>query len=113
VWSVAKLDGEGPWGWRRVECQLFLSDICPKMRDFESMEWNDILGRRHHEVSANDICKAAQDRLTELRLDDVQDLVSFALTGTQRLWGVRLGNVFQILWWDPNHEVYPSTPKHT
>lgn len=113
VWSIAKLDREGPWGWSRVICQFFWSDIWPKMRDFESMEWEQIVANGSHEVSVDGICKDAKKQLERLKLDDVERLVSFRFTGKQRLWGIRLGNVFQILWWDPNHEVYPSTLKHT
>jgi len=113
VWSVVKLDVDGRWGWNRVDCQFFLSDILPKMQHFESMTWNEILGPQNHEVSVAKIGKDAKKRLRELQLDDVQSLVSFRLVSKQRLWGIRSRNVFQILWWDPKHEVYPYTLKHT
>lgn len=40
-------------------------------------------------------------------------LARFRLGGTERLYGFLVGNEFHILWWDPNHEVWPSTRKHT
>lgn len=75
--------------------------------------WKEILGRDSHEVNVEQISKAAQKRLTEIRLDDFQTLVSLRFTGKERLWGVKSQNILKIIWWDPNHDVYPSLLKHT
>jgi hypothetical protein len=77
------------------------------------MYWKDILGSKSHEVNVSQISNHAQKRLSQLNLDDAEKLVSLRLTGTQRVWGIRMENILQILWWDPNHQVYPSTKKHT
>jgi hypothetical protein len=52
-------------------------------------------------------------RLTALQLDDVEDLWEFHLGGETRVWGIRRGAVCYLLWWDPGHEVWPSTKKGT
>jgi len=52
----------------------------------------------------------AQRRLDDLGIDDTGTLYQLKIPGgqgKQRLWGIRQENVFQILWWDPNHTVYP------
>lgn len=33
--------------------------------------------------------------------------------GLERIWGHRWDHVFYPIWWDPKHEVCPSTKKHT
>ena len=33
--------------------------------------------------------------------------------GKQRLWGFLRAGVFHVLWWDPEHQIYPSWEKHT
>lgn len=113
VWHVSILDENDPWGWRSINKSLFFDQILPKIKNFETMFWKDILGRQNHEVPVPEISSVAQKRLIQLNLDDTESLVSLRLSGTQRIWGIRVGNVLRILWWDPNHKVYPSKPKHT
>ncbi|MFH8892980.1 hypothetical protein [Streptomyces sp. NPDC017949] len=33
--------------------------------------------------------------------------------GKQRLYGFFDGNTFHVVWWDPEHQVYPSTKRKT
>ncbi|MDQ1010386.1 hypothetical protein QFZ82_004871 [Streptomyces sp. V4I23] len=51
-------------------------------------------------------------RLDELGFGDRTEIQRLRFTGKQRLYGFLVGNVF-VLWWDPEHEVYPSPLKHT
>ncbi|MEV5686564.1 hypothetical protein AB0L68_25685 [Streptomyces sp. NPDC052164] len=44
---------------------------------------------------------------------DATRIQRLEFTGTQRLYGFPVGNVFHVLWWDPSHEVYPSKLKPT
>ena len=113
MWEVSKIDDDSPWGWNQIDCPYFLKNIWKKMRDFETMTWGEILNRNHHAIAVNRIIEDAQKRLRELGHDDVEELVSFRLTGRQRLWAIRLGNVSSLLWWDPNHEICPSYKRHT
>jgi hypothetical protein len=113
VWRVEHLESEGPWDWQCLDRNSFFFDILPKIQNFERMFWRDILNRNNHEISVSQISKEAQKRLAELNLDDVDTLVSLRLTGTQRIWGIRVENIFKVLWWDPQHQVYPSLLKHT
>ncbi len=113
VWQTGAIDLDGPWGWKKIEDGLFFSNILPKIQDLESMTWHEILGRNHHEINIELISKEAQKRLRELRLDDFETLVSLRLTARQRIWGIKINNIFKILWWDPKHEVYPSKRKYT
>ena len=101
-----------PFGWHVVSGQLIV-EIREKLRNFESMTWGEILGRRHHRVATSALCKQARDRLEALGLDDLEELVSLAIGGTERIWGVLEHNVLILLWWDPEHRVCPSPKKHT
>ncbi|MDE0396621.1 MAG: hypothetical protein OXL96_02330 [Candidatus Poribacteria bacterium] len=83
------------------------------MRNFETMPWSEILGRHHHAIAVNDIIQPAQNRLEQLGYDDQAELVSFRLSNTERIWAIRSGAEAFLIWWDPNHEIYPSAPKHT
>ncbi|RJP86702.1 MAG: hypothetical protein C4518_13095 [Desulfobacteraceae bacterium] len=113
VWQTGVIDVDGPWGWKDIEHNLFFTTILPTMQNFETMTWFEILGRNNHEVKIQQLIKPAQKRLAFLSLDDFESLVSLRLTGPQRVWGIKIQNVFKILWWDPKHEVCPSQLKHT
>ncbi|HTR23333.1 MAG TPA: hypothetical protein VMI10_05070 [Terriglobales bacterium] len=87
-----------------------------KIKHFEALTWNEILVRdrqNNHRVEIWKLCKTAQDRLSELKLEDVEELVSLRLAGRERVWGLLEHNVMTLLWWDPFHDVCPSLKKHT
>lgn len=114
VWRVGILDKEGPWGWGSVPSDKIWGDIHLKMKDFESMTFDEIMrGGGSHFVSCSDLSKEAKDRLEEISQDDLDELFSLRLGNKPRIWGVRIENIFKILWWDPNHEICPSHKKHT
>lgn len=113
VWKVARIDDNSQWGWNQITCPDFLRNIWDKMRNFETMTWVDILGRNHHEIPISKITRQAQKRLEELGHDDKETLVSFHITGRQRIWAIRSGEDAFLLWWDPNHEVCPSYLRRT
>jgi hypothetical protein len=113
VWQIGLIDLQGPCGWMKIRHKEFFDTILPKIQNFESMTWQEILGRKSHEIRVDQISKSAQKRLTELQLDDIEILVSLRLTGKQRIWGIKIQKIFKILWWDPEHEIYPSKLKHT
>lgn len=106
-WILGTIDLESKWSWN-IEKELFLTDIFPKIKYFETMTWNEILNRNNHEVELTRIIRDAQQRLEELRLEDTDKLVSLRLSNKQRIWGILINNTMKVLWWDPNHEVCPS-----
>jgi hypothetical protein len=54
---------------------------------------------------------------TKKRLVDeyqgLDSLVRFRLDGTTRVYGARERHEFHLLWWDRDHQVWPSKKKHT
>jgi len=39
-----------------------------------------------------------------------ESIFRFRLSNMRRLWGFRVVNQFQILWYDPEHNIYPTDP---
>jgi hypothetical protein len=112
-WLLGSLDLDGPWGWHSVTEKDLVSEVLPKLKNFESMNWTEILNRNSHEVRVSEICKDAQSRLDAISNADIESLISLHLTGQKRVLGIRFGGALKILWWDPEHKVYPSAKKHT
>lgn len=114
-WRISMLEVQDPYGWHRVD-ENTLHNIRIKLRDFESMTWNEILVRdrsRNHRINKIRLSDDAKKRLKQLNQDDIDELVSLHLTGIKRVWGIWDKGVLKLLWWDPYHEVYPYKKKHT
>lgn len=115
AWRVGAMEMRDPYGWHHLDAGM-IHYIREKMRHFEAMTWNEILVRdnkNNHRVETSRLCKAAKDRLVELRLEDLEQLVSLRLSNTERIWGPLEHNVMSILWWDPFHDICPSLKKYT
>ena len=112
-WQFEFIDVHGPWGWNNISKDYLFSKILDSVINFESMKWHEILNRNNHEIKICRITKEAQRRLVELNIDDIETLVSLRIMGAVRIWGIRVHNCFKVLWWDPEHQVYPSKLKHT
>lgn len=114
-WSISNLDMAGEFGWHTVDLKTFLY-IQNKLSNFETMTWREIFigaKKQNHSCSKDGFSLAAKKRLKELELDDYEELHSLRLEGKKRVWGIFEDGYFRILWWDPDHQVYPSKKKHT
>lgn len=100
---------------RQAERTPFES-VAAHLKSRELMTWREILTTRRkqdHEVDPSAISTEAQGRLSQRVRDVSGPLWSFRVSGEQRIWGLKLGSEFHVLWWDPHHRVYPSTLRNT
>ena len=110
--SYSIFDKQGPFKSDRDQKYL-VQEIFDSKKSFEIMD-NRSGNQGSHSVEVAKLCKEARDRLSELKLDDINSLFSFRLTGKQRIWCQKIsGEPMRVLWWDPEHKVYPSQKKHT
>ena len=104
-----------PCGWHRVDADT-LKKIRERLANLESMTWREILvdgAKQNHFVTLNKLSNEARDRLEQIGQGDVDELVSLRITGKERVWGIMEVDVLKVLWWDPQHTIYPSPKKHT
>jgi len=113
VWRFGRLDFQEKWGFNQLNEFPTIEDIHSKLKNFETMTWREIEGKNNHYIDVKDICKEAQERLRQIKLDEYDTLFSFRLTGKKRLWGIRENEILYLLWWDPEHTVYPIEKSHT
>lgn len=89
--------------------------ILNAVKSFESMTamevYSSARGKRY--VISDLPNKQARDRLALLGYDDQDYVCGLRLNGPGRLFGIQLGRFFHVLWWDPNHDIWPSEKKHT
>ena len=111
---MRRLELVAPWGWGEVD-QGTLHEIREKLGNYETMSFKQITqndGAGCHEINISELCPEAQKRLVALKLDDVDTLFAFRITKAKRVWGFRSGYVISLLWWDPDHKVYPMNVKN-
>ena len=119
VWAFKQCDLEHE-KWSIKNNEAFLDNILSKLISYEGMTWGgDTISFRgksvgngtnnHFEYIAN-MSKDAQRRAKDIHLD-VDQLFSLRLTGKERLYGVLNNGVFSVLWYDSEHEIYPSAKK--
>jgi len=112
-WRCDRLDWDGPWSWHKIGLQLALSDVIPRLHQFETMTWAEVEGPTgSHFIDCQTLCKDAQDRLQKIQ-ENTDQLFSLRLGGKYRLWGVRDLATLRLVWWDPDHSVYPTEKKNT
>ena len=116
-------DREGAWSWKQKRNWCLSKDKggagCTVRRIMEKMSqltWAEIWKqsaqghKKHHHQNLGSLCKEAQDRWKDInRTED--ELFRFRASGEKRIWGVRQGATFFVVWWDAEHKIYPTEKK--
>ena len=115
TWRIAKMDVNGSWTWTGINADMLWHHIHDRLKSFESMTWGAIEQERQgYPMEVRILCKEAQDRLRQMDPQTTIDtLYEFHVTQKARIWGMREGTILHLLWWDPEHSVYPVAKKNT
>lgn len=116
LWGLGFVDIKynGEWGWKMFNDIDIIEKIIRTLGNYESMKWSDIEQKSHcGSIDMTKLSNKAQNRLNKLELDDNEKLFKLVINGKKRLWGIRDGNKFNVLWYDPNHKVYPVELRNT
>lgn len=119
AWSFKRMQKESMWLFTREDLinstQNSLDSTCilSKLAEFERMTWRQIKQQTHgkrgkssnHLVPVEELTKVAKKRLQELQI--TENFFSLRLEGTMRVFGVLESNVLEIMWYDPEHKIYP------
>jgi hypothetical protein len=108
LWSFTHFDGHD-WRKHSSDSHSSFCDVSDKLKAYSQRKWRDILSDvdRDHPAVPSQLDPEAQQRLIDLGHTDIDELFRFRFTGTQRLWGFRDRAFFIVLWWDPDHMVWP------
>jgi hypothetical protein len=107
VWRLGLMDMTGGWGWRNATPED-LHQVWARLKCFESMTWGEIeRSPSCGSMGVEGICEGARERLVAISRDDIDTLYKLRVTSAGRIWGIRNQHVFELLWWDPGHTVYP------
>lgn len=111
-WQFSTMDMDGPFRFNHLKPETWRK-ILDRLKHLDARTWAEVTGDRDHPIAVEILEPKAQKRLQEIQRDDTDAVFSFHLEGEPRIIGIRVNTVFQVLWWDPNHEVCKSHKKHT
>jgi hypothetical protein len=113
MWRFSAVDRGGPFSWSALEDSALYKAVMEKLHNFETMIETEIRAQGSHPVDLDQLSREARHRLEEIKMDDLDTLMSFRLTGAGRVWCRMSNSLMLVLWWDPAHAVCPSLKKHT
>jgi len=122
-WSAQLEDRCGCWSWgpRDHGDAVWEEEVYAMLRMHEGKTWGRIEaeevnsrgGRRKKKnvlFHITDLKVEVQERWAELKLEEFPDLFRFRTGGTKRIYGIRIDNVFYVLWYDPEKNLYEESP---
>ncbi|MCK5717225.1 MAG: hypothetical protein KAH77_07020 [Thiomargarita sp.] len=110
-WRFSTVDTGGKFAWPTgTQDEL---EIVKKLHSFDSMDWSEIAGDKHHAIKIEHLSQEARHRLKEIKQDDITEIFSFRLQGKSRIICIKDRNIAKLLWYDPEHQVCLSKKKHT
>ena len=113
---LSHLDVGGPFCLTDIEKAHFV-DLIDRVKSLESMKRSVVFAPGSEEGKVYAVAdlpsKVARDRLVELEYDDQTEIARLRISGERRLYGfIAEGSLdFWALWWDPEHEIWPSSKK--
>lgn len=119
TWTDEHADRADTWSWgqdREWGGAAWDGTIHPKLKEWEKLQWKEIDRlttsnghKMHHSMPCEILCDESQLRLMDLGHSG-ESIFRFRLGNMQRLWGFRIVGEFQVLWYDPLHQIYPTDP---
>ncbi|NKZ71058.1 hypothetical protein GTA09_15285 [Rhodococcus hoagii] len=109
-------DLDGPWSLAEIEPD-HVADLFRFLKTIETHTFGELTASGtglYKEYSNFEKCPngGAIQRLADL-YDSADNICRLSLGGKPRLYGLRFEHVIALLWWDPEHEIWPSQLKHT
>ncbi|WP_306204112.1 hypothetical protein [Actinoplanes sp. RD1] len=108
---------QGKWAWpQATAAEEVLNFFC----HVGASTWHEVRAqlfssrsgshRKHHDQRVDSLCPEARQRIAMLNHRQMfgDRIFRFRVGGRKRLWGFVKGGVFYVLWWDPEHQVYPT-----
>lgn len=114
VWRLGSIDLAHPKDWERVEAPGNLKYLLDRLKALETYTWKKLpqLSKSNHRWEDPSVWeKPSLNRLAQLNLTDQSGWYQVQLDGRGRLIGFREGAVFNVVWWDRDHEVYLTKKK--
>lgn len=119
VWCFDMLDVDGDFAFNTSRSDFQHKEILDKMISYSTMTWAELRAQthdkgksKHHFLDPAALSPAAKERIAAKHFEESSDTIfSFALQNKLRIIGLREGEKFHAVWYDPQHKFCPSTKK--
>ena len=114
AWRFTYCDTNSKYNISQCKESLF-----EKLKSFESMTYNEIFYKsnyQNHQISKNrnkDFDNYIKDKLNKYDLDESEPIYSLRLDNKTRIYGFIADDIFYILAYDDEHELYKVYKSHT
>lgn len=116
IWRFDWLDKAGPFAFDLCRTDFDHREILEKIIAYSNMTWTEVKRQthddgksKHHLLETGTLSRDAVDRVYAKKLQEYEDSIfSFAFQNKLRIIGVRTGQMFHAVWFDPKHQFCPS-----
>ena len=119
VWFFDKLDKSGLFAFDTTRPDFQHKDFLDKMIAYCNMTWIAIKSQthdsgksKHHTLDEQGFSKEAKERIRAKGFEQETDRIfSFAFDNKLRVIGLKENEAFHVVWYDSQHQFYPSNKK--
>ena len=120
TWCLTFADLRGTWSWgqsRAWTTEEWCAVLQPALQSFSKLTWAEIERqaahghRKHHSQLVGSLIAEAQARWGECGFE-ADEAYRFRVGAKERVWGFRAGSHFHVVWFDPEHLIYPTEKKN-
>jgi hypothetical protein len=110
AWRLRRVQMADPYGWHQLKHEQLIY-VQEKLSAFESMTWNEIFvdsKKQNHDIAVSELRCGHARRWMRRNMPDQPTLWTLRFSGAERVWGIFSEGIYQILFWDPEHLIYPT-----
>lgn len=119
TWCARIADQFGQWSWgesREWSDSEWDTEILNGLNSLENLDWNEIQQMNsdtghlmHHDHDISSLCDEAVTRWFDLEYEQFETLFRFRLGNLKRAWGIEVQGHFYLIWYERNHQIYPTS----
>jgi hypothetical protein len=113
AWRVSKIQLVDPYGWHSLDA-AGVYQMKQKLGYLERSTWKDVFvrdARNNHSIRSDQLkCSIARKWMAE-NMPDQPLLWTIRISARERIWGIISEAAYQIIFWDPDHLIWP-VPKN-
>ena len=97
-------------GWSKIYVIELLKFIIKGLHSYEGLTWREVNEKKScHPWDLDKIPAEFFDRLQERQID-VDEIFQISLGSLPRVFGNRDRAIFYLIWYDPDHQFWPTEP---
>jgi hypothetical protein len=100
-------------GWNKIGLAESVLPIIRKLQDYEGLTWFEVKAKEHcHPWEMHEVPTEFAKRLQERNLD-VDAIFQICFGSKPRVFGYKDRKIFYLIWYDYNHEFWPTKPRNS